>query len=68
MACFPMWIVVKRWKKYGGTCEGCGKSLCWDNRGRYGRGKWEAHSISGLHRPTISDCRILCWDCHRDTF
>ncbi len=29
---------------------------------------WEAHSKSGLHIDSLSDCEILCWDpCHKST-
>lgn len=44
------------------------KRLSYGNRGREGWGAWEAHSISGLHKPSVSDCQILCWDCHCATF
>jgi hypothetical protein len=46
----------------------CNKQLVWENRGREGRGAWEAHSISGKHLDSMSDCLILCWNCHKLTF
>jgi hypothetical protein len=71
-------IVKRAWQRAGGRCEcrrtthdhygRCGKALVWVNRDREGRGKWEAHSVSGLHRGSASDCQILCWGCHRSTF
>ena len=71
-------IVERAWNRSGGYCEcrrvthghavPCNKKLSWGNRGREGWGKWEAHSISGLHKESVSDCQILCWDCHKSTF
>jgi len=75
---FSQTIVEAAWRRSGGYCEcnrtthnhrtPCHKALSWGNRGRDGWGKWEAHSISGLHRDSISDCQIMCWDCHKSTF
>lgn len=46
----------------------CRKRLTWANRGREEMGAWEAHSISGRHLDTPSDCEILCWrPCHKGT-
>ena len=61
-------IVMRAWRRSGGRCEACGKQLSFENRVREGRGKWEAHSRSGRHLDSITDCRILCWDCHKATF
>jgi hypothetical protein len=41
----------------------CYKQVIWENRGGWSRGKWEAHSISGLNSDSVSDCEILCWNC-----
>lgn len=65
---FPADIVARAWVCCGGTCEKCGKTLSWGNRGREGWGKWEAHSRSHQHLDSVTDCRILCWDCHKATF
>lgn len=47
----------------------CGKELVWENRGRSGRGAWEAHHIDGNpEHDTHSNCAILCWECHSLTF
>jgi hypothetical protein len=46
----------------------CNKQLTWLNRGREDVGRWEAHSISGQHIDSTSDCQILCWNCHKLTF
>jgi 5-methylcytosine-specific restriction endonuclease McrA len=44
----------------------------WENRGREtGRGAWEAHHIVSQEaggESTLSNCEILCWDCHSRTF
>ena len=46
----------------------CDKELVWENRGRTGRGAWEAHHINANGGDTHSNCEILCWDCHSQTF
>ncbi len=33
----------RAYKKTGGYCECCGKKLVRKNKGRWGRGSWEAH-------------------------
>ncbi|RKY39224.1 MAG: hypothetical protein DRP72_00355 [Candidatus Omnitrophota bacterium] len=73
-------VVRQAWIRAGGKCEckrtthnhyygRCNKDLVWENRGREeGRGAWEAHHISSTGGDTLSNCEILCWDCHRQTF
>jgi hypothetical protein len=64
----PSLIVEKAWENSGGYCQRCGETLTWKNRGgNKGRGKWVAHSISGLQKPSLTDYKILCWWCHRQT-
>jgi len=47
----------------------CNKELVWENRGREGHGAWEAHHIDGNpEHNTHTNCEILCWDCHSQTF
>jgi len=76
---FPDSVVEDAWKRAGGRCEcrrhshkhpyvRCNKELVWENRGRDGRGKWEAHHRSTTRGDTLSNCEILCWDCHSRTF
>lgn len=72
-----------RWLFYevaGQHCQSCGKQLTWANRGREGRGAWEIHHIdagrtaierafSGVIDPDMPVyLRVICWDCHKDTF
>lgn len=75
---FPQTVVESAWKRSGGCCEcrrishshpntRCNKQLVWENRGREGRGKWEAHHINSNGTDTLSNCEILCWDCHSKT-
>ena len=45
----------------------CNKQLVWANRGRTGRGAWEAHHRVRDGPDTLSNCEILCWDCHSRT-
>lgn len=73
-------VVEQAWIRAGGNCEclrtthghigRCNKLLLKTFRGdrdrMYG---WEAHSRSGLHLGSVSDCEILCYDpCHKSTF
>ena len=72
--------ILQAWKRAGGKCEcrrashnhpyiRCNKELVWENRGREeGRGAWEAHHINSEGGDTLSNCEILCWDCHLKTF
>ena len=76
---FPDSVVEAAWRRAGGRCEcrrrshnhryvRCNKQLVWHNRGREGRGKWEPHHRSSTAGDTLSNCEILCWDCHTGTF
>ena len=45
--------------------ERCNQQLVWENRGRTGSGAWEAHHKDGdSNNDSITNCEILCWDCH----
>lgn len=66
------------WKKAGGKCKCrrkshnhkygvCNKTLVWKNRGREGRGAWEAHHKSVSGGDGLSNCEILCRACHVGT-
>jgi len=71
-------VVARAWRRSGGYCEcrrrthghyyvRCNKELVRKNRGRGGRGCWEAHHISISGGDGLSNCEILCWDCHSRT-
>ncbi len=71
-------VVKQAWQRAGGKCEcrrndhnhdyvRCSKQLVWENRGREGRGAWEAHHINSNGGDVLSNCEILCWDCHKKT-
>lgn len=75
--------VEKAWENAEGKCEckrlshaamhgpRCNKKLDWNQRGRVGKGAWEAHHKTGLVRRgsnSSSNCEILCWECHKETF
>jgi len=76
---FSQDVVERAWRRAGGKCEcrrrthghsyvRCNKQLVWSNRGREGRGKWEAHHVSVSGGDTLSNCQILCWEpCHKWT-
>ena len=72
-------VVDLAWIRAGGKCEcrrqshnhayiRCNNELVWGNRGREGIGKWEAHHLSSSGGDILSNCEILCWDCHSLTF
>ena len=68
---FSQSVVSDAWKRAGGSCERCGKQLSWENRGREGRGRWETHhktSVAAGGSDALSNCKILCFDCHALTF
>lgn len=74
-------VVKAAWKRADGKCEcrrlghnhlygRCNKELVWENRGREGRGCWEAHhktAVASGGDDSLSNCEILCWDCHNKT-
>jgi 5-methylcytosine-specific restriction endonuclease McrA len=71
-------VVLQAWQRAGGKCEckrlthahswaRCNNDLVWENRGREGRGAWEAHHITAGGPDILSNCEILCWDCHKQT-
>lgn len=77
---FSNTVVYEAWNRARGRCEcrrkshnhavPCGKQLSFGNRGREGPGKWEAHhrvSVAVGGSDALSNCEILCWDCHRAT-
>ena len=51
-------------------CEKCGKQLVWGNYNEGERGAWEAHhktAVSSGGKDILSNCMILCLDCHKKT-
>lgn len=46
----------------------CNKALVHKNQGREGQGAWEAHHLNANGGDELSNCQILCWDCHKLTF
>ena len=75
---FPENVVKQAWENAEGRCEcrrrshdhpflRCNRILVWENRGRDGRGAWEAHHINSNGGDILSNCEILCWDCHSKT-
>lgn len=71
-------VVKKAWSRAKGCCEcrrkthehsyiRCNKNLVCGNNGREGRGAWEAHHITSGGPDSLSNCEILCWECHKKT-
>lgn len=82
MGTFPDKVVWDAWNRAGGRCEctrnhswhsgrRCNKELSWANRGKEGaRGAWENHHITSQKaggKDILSNCEILCLDCHKAT-
>jgi hypothetical protein len=72
-------VVAQAWERSGGQCEcrrkthshfyiPCGKQLVWANRGKVGHGGWEVRHVTSYGGDMLSNCEILCWDCHESTF
>jgi hypothetical protein len=74
---FPDSVVKQAWDRSGGKCEckrtghghygRCNKPLVWSKRGKEESGGWEAHHIDSNGPPTLSNCEILCIECHKKT-
>lgn len=63
-------IIDQAWDHAGGKCESCGKQLVYDNHEEGKRGAWEAHHKKAQKDggdDTLSNCKILCLDCHKKT-
>lgn len=73
--------IVKAWNRANGHCE-CERATCGHARkcnkqlSRYARGDdnspygWEAHhktAVSNGGQDTLSNCEILCMECHKNT-
>jgi len=80
--CFSDETVQKAWCDAKGRCEcrrpshdhpftGCTNELVWESRGRdSGRGAWEVHhmmSVADGGGDELSNCEILCRECHKKT-
>lgn len=69
MSNFTDSVVDSAWKRSGGNCENenCGKTLLEGSRGAESDYGWEAHHINESSPDTLSNCKILCQDCHKNT-
>lgn len=78
---FSQETINEAWNRSGGKCEcnrtlhshsgRCNKTLSFSNRGKEGAwGAWEAHhkvAVSSGGKDTLSNCEILCLECHKGT-
>lgn len=74
---FPDSVVEEAWQRSGGKCEctrtthghhgRCNATLYKSRRGYEGYGGWEAHHINANGPATLSNCEILCIECHKKT-
>lgn len=73
-------VKLQAWKRAGGRCEckrvscghsgRCNKQLVYSNHSEGQRGAWEAHHViseSNGGSDTLSNCQVLCLDCHKNT-
>lgn len=74
---FPQSVVDQAWERSGGKCEcqrstcghskRCNKALYKGSRGLDSAMGWEAHHINSNGPATLSNCEILCQECHKNT-
>jgi len=75
---FPQDVVDQAWERSGGRCEctrsshphgakRCPKKLNKGSRGKESEMGWEAHHIVTTGPATLSNCQILCMECHKLT-
>lgn len=75
---FNQTTIDQAWNRAGGHCQcrrsthghyyvRCNKQLVYVNRGREGRGCWEAHHINSNGGDGLANCEILCYECHVGT-
>lgn len=67
---FSAQVINKAWKRSKGKCENCGKKLSSGSRGKETPMGWEAHHITPVLKggeDTLSNCKILCQECHKNT-
>jgi len=74
---FPDSVVRQAWNRSGGRCEckrtqhnhsgRCNRSLRWESRGKESPYGWEAHHVTAGGSDALSNCEILCQDCHKKT-
>ena len=65
------WAYCECERKTHGHDGKCGKRVAWNSRGRQAPGAWEAHHKwpkKAGGKDITSNCEILCWECHKDTF
>ncbi len=64
---FSQDVIDRVWKRQEGRCAACDKKLVRKNRGKQGRGGWEAHHqrpVSHGGSDSLSNCAILCLGHH----
>lgn len=64
---FAQSVIDDAWRRAGGRCERCGRELLAQSRGSESVYGWEAHHKTAGDPDTVSNCEILCQDCHKQT-
>lgn len=59
--------VRQAWSRAKGKCERCDRSLLSSSRGKESEYGWEAHHINSNGPDSLSNCEILCQECHKNT-
>ena len=77
MAKFPENVIRQAWNRSGGRCEcrrstcghsgRCNKKLLWGSHGVESEYGWETHHIDSNGPDVLSNCEILCQECHKNT-
>jgi 5-methylcytosine-specific restriction endonuclease McrA len=72
---FPETEVKKAWDRADSRCEcrrsshshvgRCNKLVRWESRGKESELGWEAHHIDSNGADTVSNCEVLCQNCHK---
>lgn len=73
----PGLVVKQAWDRSQWKCEcrrkthghsgRCNRPLLWASRGKESSYGWETHHITASGPDTLSNCEILCQDCHKKT-
>lgn len=62
--------IQQAWRNAGGKCEKCDRLLRKESQGNNGSSGWEAHhihSVAAGGHDGLSNCKILCQACHKNT-
>lgn len=72
-------VLRQAWERAGGQCEctrrthrhfytPCGRFLKWDKRNEAAVGGWAARRLKTFEGDTVSNCEVVCMECHDATY